>query len=226
MHRSRSLVDSITTFGMVHDYASFRLWTRVMASNVTSASTASRADAAYAPARSKFVKRFSTSRVSVSVSPEILPETTLTAPNSPTARAGREHHAVRQSPPDRGERHPPERLPPGRPQRRCGLFLVVPNLAQHRHDLTDDKWQAHEDRRQNDARGREDDLDADRLQRVAQPAPAPVQQRQRQPDDHRRDRKRQVDERLEKPTPADPAAHQHQRRHDAEHRVEGEPRSR
>ena len=60
---------------------------RVMASNVPSAISARSADAAYAPARSKFWKRFSTSRVSVSVSPEILPETTDTAPNSPMQRA-------------------------------------------------------------------------------------------------------------------------------------------
>ena len=54
---------------------------RLMAKRVLRAISASRAEAAYAPARSKFWKRFSTSSVSVSVSPEILPETTLTAPN-------------------------------------------------------------------------------------------------------------------------------------------------
>ena len=60
---------------------------RLMANRVARAISASSAEAAYAPARSKFWKRFSTSSVSVSVSPAILPETTLTAPNSPIARA-------------------------------------------------------------------------------------------------------------------------------------------
>ena len=49
--------------------------------------TASSADAAYAPATSKFSKRCSTSSVSVSVCPAMWPDTTLTAPNSPIARA-------------------------------------------------------------------------------------------------------------------------------------------
>ncbi len=48
---------------------------------------ASTTEAAYAPARSKRWKRFSTISVSVSVCPESLPETMLMAPNSPSARA-------------------------------------------------------------------------------------------------------------------------------------------
>ena len=51
------------------------------------ASIASTTEAAYAPTRSKLWNRFSTWSVSVSVSPTILPETTVTAPYSPSARA-------------------------------------------------------------------------------------------------------------------------------------------
>ena len=77
-------------------------------------------------------KRFSTSSVSVSVSPAILPETTLTAPNSPMRARDREHDAVGDAPADRRQRDAPERLPARRAERRGGLLLLVADLAQHR----------------------------------------------------------------------------------------------
>src|SRR4051812_5210121 len=60
---------------------------RFIDKRVIRASSASTTDAAYAPVRSKDWKRSSTWRVSDSVSPRMWPDTTLTAPNSPRARA-------------------------------------------------------------------------------------------------------------------------------------------
>ncbi len=60
---------------------------RFIASSVASASSASTTAAVYAPVVSKFSKRSCTYSGSVCVWPSIRPETTLTAPNSPSARA-------------------------------------------------------------------------------------------------------------------------------------------
>ena len=67
--------------------SSFLRSSSVMVPMTTIAIIASSTEAAYAPVRSKAWKRSSTCRVSVSVWPESLPETTAIAPNSPSARA-------------------------------------------------------------------------------------------------------------------------------------------
>ena len=59
-------------------------------------------------------KRSSTCSVAVSVRPDSLPDTTLTAPNSPERPRGGEHHAVGHAPADRGQRHAEEGLERGR----------------------------------------------------------------------------------------------------------------
>src|SRR4029450_1395320 len=69
-----------------HRVTSSRL-SRFMLSTVRRARAASTTEAEYAPARSKFWKACSTWIGRVSVWPASLPETTLTAPNSPSARA-------------------------------------------------------------------------------------------------------------------------------------------
>ena len=58
-----------------------------METRTSTARIASRIAAAYAPSTLKFSYSFSTKIGRVSVWPEILPETTATAPNSPSERA-------------------------------------------------------------------------------------------------------------------------------------------
>ena len=97
---------------------------------------------------------------------------------------------------DRGQRHAQERLPARGAERRGGLLLLVADLAQDGFDLAHDERQADEDRREHHARDREDDLDAVVGEPAAEPAVAPVDEHEREADDDRRDRERQVDDRL------------------------------
>ena len=67
--------------------ARVRRVSRFINTSVANASSASTTAAVYAPVASKFSKRACTYSGSVCVSPSMRPETMLTAPNSPSARA-------------------------------------------------------------------------------------------------------------------------------------------
>ena len=54
---------------------------------------------------------------------------------------------------------------------------------------------------------------------AAEPAAAPVEQKEREADDHRRERERQVDDRVHEAAPGEAAAHERERQDHAEDRV-------
>src|SRR6188508_2080511 len=81
----------------------------------------------------------------------------------------REHHAVRDPPPDRGQRDPAESGKRRRAERPGRLLLLGPDLAQDRDHLADDEGKRNEDRREDHGREGEDDLDPVR----AEPGPEP-----------------------------------------------------
>ena len=132
------------------------------------------------------------------------------------AAGDREHDAVGDAPADRRQRDAPERLPAAGAERRRGLLLLVADLLQHGRDLAHDERHRDEDRRQHDARDREDHLE----RQVAEPAAAPEHEDQREADDDRRDRERQVDDRVEQRLAAEAAARERERAEHAEDRVE------
>ena len=147
------------------------------------------------------------------------PEMTLTAPNSPSARA-----VVRTTPYAiahriAGKRHAPERLPARSAERRGRLLLIGADLAEHRDDLADDERQRNEDRDEDHPGQREHHLDSV----VGQPAPEPagpaVQEQEREPDDDRRQREREVDEGVHDALAGEALAHDRERADHAEDRV-------
>ena len=120
----------------------------VIASNVTSAISASSPEATYAPWRSKFPYRSGTSSVNVCVCPTSLPETTADGAELADRAGGRQHDAIGDAPADRRQRDPPEGLPSAGAERRRGLLLLVADLLQHRRDLAHDERHDHEHRRE------------------------------------------------------------------------------
>ena len=96
----------------------------------------------------------------------------------------------------------------------------VADLAQDGNHLAHDERQRDEHRREDHPGQREDHLDPLLGQPVAEPAGLSVDEDQRQPDDHRGDRERQVDEAFSSQLPRELVAHDQQGAGDAEDRVQ------
>ncbi len=96
-----------------------------------------------------------------------------------------QHDAVEQSPADVGERHAPERLPAARAERQRRLLLLGALLLHDGNQLARHERHGDEQRRQDDARHREDDPDAVR----GEPGPdEPLRAEQQHEDEARDDR--------------------------------------
>ena len=147
--------------------------------------------------------RSATRSVPVWVWPMTSPETTRTAPNSPSERArlsttpyARAHRTV-------GSVIRTKRCQALAPSERGRDLLVQPLLLQHRHQLAHHQRQRHEAGGQHHARHGEDHLRSRRRSGRAEPALGrPVDQHQRQADDDRRDRDRDVQQHVEHPPAA------------------------
>ena len=137
------------------------------------------------------------------------------------AARGREDDAVDDGPADRRQRDAPERLPAAGAERARGLLLLVPHLAQRRHDLAGDERERDEDRRDHHRRQGEEHVDAVVGQPAAEPALAAVEQEEREPDDDGRERERQVDERVEEALARELPADDRDRADDPEDGVHG-----
>ena len=105
-----------------------------------------------------------------------------------------EDDAVQQTPLDIGQRHPPERLPATRAEHDRGLLFIRALRLHQRDQLAGHERKGDKDRRQNDARYRKDNLDVVLIQPGAQQPMGAEQQHKDHPRDHRRHRKRQVDQ--------------------------------
>src|SRR5207248_3928966 len=138
----------------------------------------------------------------------------------PERAGGGEDDAVCDRPEDRRQRDPPEHLERRRAERRGGLLLLGADLAQHRHHLADDEGERDEDRREHHRRKREEHPDAVVEEEVAEPAAAPVEQEEREPDDDRREREREVDDRVDDAHAREAVPHDRERAEDAEDGVE------
>ncbi len=97
--------------------------------------------------------------------PMTCPSTILTAPNSPSerARVSTTPYTIAQLMPGRVIRQ--KRLQRVGPEAAGRLLLLDADLLEHRHDLADDQRQGHEAGGHDDARRREDDVDAAFVQR-------------------------------------------------------------
>ena len=95
------------------------------------------------------------------------------------------------------EDDPEERLEARRPQDSGGLLELGVEVLEDGLDGAHDERQADERQREDDAGGRESHLQAERLEEPADPAVPRVERRERETGDGRREREREVHERVE-----------------------------
>ena len=170
-------------------------------------------------------KRSSTSSVSVSVSPTILPRDDADGAELAERARGRQHHAVGDAPADRRQRDPPERLPPA--TRRASRRPAPARSPISRSTGTTSRT----------TNGSETKIVASTMPGSAKMTWMPWSrasrrtsrcardQDQREPDDDRRDGERQVDERVEDAPPRNRLAHEHAAPRRRRRRCSAAPRS-
>ena len=125
-----------------------------------------------------------------SVSNGMFPEMRTTEPNSPTAFPNESADPGEDRGHEVGEDDPAEGRERARPQGRGGLLHLAVELEEDGLDRPHDERERHEEQRQRDRGPRVGDVHADRALR-------PVDGEQRQPGDDRRQRERQVDDRVD-----------------------------
>ena len=113
-----------------------------------------------------------------------------------------------------------ERLQARGPENGRGLFQLRVEILEDGLDRADDERQAHEREREDDADGREGDLQAERLEETAEPAVTGVDGREREARDGRGEREGKVHDRVHERAPPKAVAGQHPREKEAEDRVE------
>jgi hypothetical protein len=114
--------------------------------------------------------------------------------------------------------HLGEGLQPRGAQRGGGFLELFLGVFEHRLHRAHHERQPDEDQRDHDARRREGQLDAVRLQQLPDPAVAREQRRQRDAGHGRGQRERQVDQRIDDALARKLVAHQHPGHQQAEHR--------
>ena len=131
-----------------------------------------------------------------------------------------EQDAVEQRPADVRQRDLPEGGEARRTQGQGRGLLVGPLVLHQRDQLAGDKGEGHQDGRQHQARGGEDDLDVVIYQPGSKPALGAEQQHPDHAGNHRRYREWQVDQGQQKPFAAELELGDAPGRRDAEHRVQ------
>ena len=131
----------------------------------------------------------------------MLPEIRTIEPNSPTARANASAAPLQDRRHEVGEDHADEDGPAVGAERERRLLHLAVELDQHGLHRADDERQRHEQQRQQHRELRVGDVDAERAGRA-------VERQQREPGDDRRQRERQVDQRVDEALAAEPVAHQ------------------
>ena len=127
----------------------------------------------------------------------MLPEMNTTDPYSPTARANASANPVSQAGNRYGRMTRDHDVEAARAEARRGLLDLGVEIFDDRLQRPDDERQADEDERDRDAERRESDLDPVSVERPAQPAVRRVERRQRDAGHRRRQRERQVDQRVD-----------------------------
>src|SRR5262245_59315911 len=132
----------------------------------------------------------------------------------------RQDDAVRDAPPDRRQRDPTKRGERRSAECPGSLLLLGADLPQDGNDLADDEGKRDEDRHEHHRRQREDDLDSMRIEPRAEPARAGIDEKERKPDDDRRESEGKVDDRVQKGLPPEALANDDERAQNAEDRVQ------
>ena len=133
----------------------------------------------------------------ISVTIGMLPAMKTTEPYSPSARANASAKPVSSAGSTIGKIDAAEGLPARRAERRRRFLDLARQVLQHRLHRAHDERQADEGQRDEDAERRERDLDAERLEQRADPAVRREERGQRDAGHRRRQRERQVDQRVD-----------------------------
>jgi hypothetical protein len=138
-----------------------------------------------------------------------LPAMKMTEPYSPTARAKGQREAGQQRREDGRKDHLDEGLPARGAERGGGLLDFGFDVLDHRLQGTHDERQGDEGQRKDNAERRVGHLDAERFEVLAEPAVAGVQRGQRDAGHGRRQRKGQIDQRIDEALAGEGVADQH-----------------
>ena len=151
----------------------------------------------------------------------MLPEMKTTEPYSPIARAERQREAGEYRGQHGREDHPPPGLPARGAQTLRGVLDLGVDVVEHGLHRADDEGEPDERQRDHHAQRRERRLDPERLEPAARPARLRVDRGEGEAGDGRRQRERQIDERVHDALAGERVPHEHPRDEQAEHHVDG-----
>ncbi len=154
------------------------------------------------------------------------PAMKITDPYSPTARAKASAKPVSKRREDRRQDHAGEGLPAARAERGRRFLELGIKVEQHRLHRAHHERQADEDQGHQNAERGERNLHAGEREQPAEPAILGEQGRERNARDRRRQRKRNIDDRIEQPPPRKLVAHQRPGHDRAEDKIDRRRRER